>query len=208
VADDVLLVPVGHDLGVRYPVAGSAEHHQQVRAGTELAELDDLEFTVWLLCHGVSAEERPNRTTVPAAAAELGLPAHQVEQALKRLVADGLAVELDPQAGSAVAFAQGHQLVPLMLGVDQDGLRAIGLLQKPLIHVSSALYDLWAWAHLAPQLWAACQDAAEVTQLAGLVDPDEIDPRRILAGLLTAVHPLLGVRAAYFDRRPAQGDSA
>jgi hypothetical protein len=203
--DDVLLVPVGHDLGVLYPEPGSDQRRQQIRAGADVVELEDMDFAIWLLAHGMGDQDRPTRASLNASAQRLGLPAATIDDAVDRFLVSGLLVEVQPSGESAVLFAEQHQLVPLMLGLgpdqEQPWLQTIGLLNQPVVQVSSPMYDVWAWAHLAPQLWTGCHDAAEVARLAGATDPEELDPRRVLAGLLGSVHALLCVRAAYFDRR-------
>jgi hypothetical protein len=196
---------VGHDLGVLYPEPGSDQRRQQIRAGADVVELEDMDFAIWLLAHGVDDQDRPTRTSLVASAQRLGLPAATIDDAVDRFLVSGLLVEVQPAGDSAVLFAEQHQLVPLMLGLgpdqEQPWLQTIGLLNQPVAQVSSAMYDVWAWAHLAPQLWTGCHDAAEVARRAGATDPAELDPRRVLAGLLGSVHALLCVRAAYFDRR-------
>lgn len=204
-ADDVLLVPVGHDLGVLYPEPGADQHRQQIRAGADVVELEDMDFAIWLLAHGVGDQDRPTRASVIESAQRLGLPVATIADAVDRFLVSGLLVEVEPTGESAVLFAEQHQLVPLMLGLgpdqEQPWLQTIGLLNQPVAQVSSAMYDVWAWAHLAPQLWTGCHDAAEVARLVGSTEPEELDPHRVLAGLLGSVHALLCVRAAYFDRR-------
>jgi hypothetical protein len=196
-----LLIPVGHDIGVLHSDGGART--QQVRVGVELVELADREFAVWLLAHGVDDQDRPTRATVVERAAKLGLP--DVEPVVERFLTDGLLVTVDPEAGSAVEFAQEHQLVPLLYGLgadpDQPWLQSIGLLNQPIAQASNAVYDVWSWAHLAPELWTGCHDAAKVAVQAGVTTPEETDPRQVLSGVLGQVHGLLAVRAAYFDRR-------
>src|SRR4051812_46343133 len=42
---------------------------------------------------------------------------------------------------------------PLKVAMQEQPWRqTIGLLNQPVAQVSSAMYDVWAWAHLAPQL--------------------------------------------------------
>ncbi|ADB29874.1 hypothetical protein Kfla_0755 [Kribbella flavida DSM 17836] len=203
-----LLLPVGHDLGALQPDAAAARRRQQLRVGVELIELADQDFAVWLLAHGVDSDDRPTRTSVTASAAALGLDAEQVDAAVQRFVGVGLLVEVDPAGESAVVFAQEHRLVPLMHGLgpdpEQPWMQTIGLLNQPVVQVSTALYDVWAWSQLAPQLWTGCHDAAIVAEKAGVTDPAETDPRQVLTGVLRNVHALLCVRAAYLDRRVAR----
>lgn len=199
-----LLIPVGHDLGVLYPDAG-AGHRQQVRVGVEVVELEDREFAVWLLAHGTDDADRPTRGSVTKVAEKLGLPVDGVGPAIDRFLADGLLIAVDPESDGAVEFAQEHQLFPLLHGLGPDtqdpGLRTVGVLNQPIAQVSTAMYDVWAWAQLAPELWTGCQDAAMVAREAGVTNVEEIDPRQVLTGVLGQAHGLLAVRAAYFDRR-------
>lgn len=201
--DSALLIPVGHDLGVLYPEAGSDRHRQQVRVGAEVVELEDRDYAVWLLAHGSGNGDRPSSGSLAATAHEVGLDG--IELIVKRFLADGLLVAVEPEEAPAVEFAEGHQLVPLMVGLggtaESPGMQRIGLLGQPVVEVSNALYDVWAWTRLAPELWTGCQDAATVAQHVGVTAPEEIDPRQVLTGVLQNVHALLCVRAAYFDRR-------
>lgn len=198
-----LLIPIGHDLGVLYSEAG--ERHQQVRIGTEVAELGDREFAVWVLAHGTAADDRPTREWLVALADKLGLDGAEAAATVDTFVDDGLLAAVDPDADSAVEFARAHQLFPLLHGLGPDAeepwLQTVGVLNQPVAQVSQAMYDVWAWAYLAPELWTACGDAAQVAQRAGVTSPEETEPRRVLSGVLGEAHGLLAVRAAYFDRR-------
>jgi len=151
-SNHVLLLPVGHDLGALYPEAGVDKRRQQVRAGTDVVELEDRDFAVWLLAHGTDDEDRPTRQSLIIGAEKLGLPAVGVNGTIDRFLEDRLLTEVDPDEESAVRFAEQHQLIPLMHGLgpdpEQPWLQTIGLLNQPVIQVSSALYDVWSWAHL------------------------------------------------------------
>jgi hypothetical protein len=199
--ENELLIPVGHDLGVLYPDRGP-EHRQQVRVGVEVVELADREFAVWLLAHGVDDADRPTRQSLAERAGTLGL---EVDGVVERFLADGLLAAVDPEADDAVEFAQEHQLFPLGHGLgpdpEQPWLQTVGLLNQPIAQVSTALYDVWAWTQLAPELWTGCQDAAMVAQQVEVTSPEETEPRQVLTGVLREIHGLLCVRAAYLDRR-------
>jgi hypothetical protein len=205
VSDQELLIPVGHDLGVLYPESGSDRHRQQVRLGAEVMELEDQDFAVWLLAHGTDSDDRPTRESLTERAGKLGLATDAVGVAIERFLVDGLLVAVDPVSDAVVRFAQEHQLFPLLHGLgpdpEQPWLQTIGMLNQPVVQVSNALYDVWAWTQLAPELWTGCQDAAMVAKQIGVTSPEEIDPRQVLSGVLGQVHGLLCVRAAYFDRR-------
>jgi hypothetical protein len=203
--DRELLIPVGHDLGVLYHGDGPEQRKQQVRVGAEVAELEDREYAVWLLAHGVDDGDRPTRGSVVERAGRLGLKAGVVEEVAERFLRDGLLVAVDPEGDGAVEFAQRHQLFPLLLGLgpdpDQPWMQTVGLLNQPVAQVSVAVYDVLMWAQLAPELWSGCHDAAKVALQAGVTAPEETEPRNVLSGVLGQVHGLLAVRAAYFDRR-------
>lgn len=200
---EALLLPIGHDLGALY--AEGTQRRQQVRAGIDVAELTDTEFTVWLLAHGINDQDRPTRGSLLREAERFGLDPADTAAIVDRLLTDRLLAALEPDGEAAIDFAQRHQLVPLLLGLgpdpDQPWLQNIGLLNQPVVQVSSAVYDVWSWAHLSPHLWAGCHDAAEVARTVGVTATGETEPREVLAGILGSVHGLLCVRAAYLDRR-------
>ncbi|TCO43716.1 hypothetical protein EV646_112294 [Kribbella antiqua] len=201
-SDRELLIPVGHDLGVLHADNGD-ERRQQVRVGVEVAELGDREFAVWLLAHGMDDADRPTRESLRERAGKLGLDG--VDEAVERFLTDGLLVAVDPEEDAAVEFAREHQLFPLLHGLgpdpEQPWMQTVGMLNQPIAQVSNALYDVWAWAQLAPELWTGCQDAAMVARQVGVTSPEETEARQVLSGVLGQVHGLLCVRAAYFDRR-------
>jgi hypothetical protein len=202
-AVEALLLPIGHDLGGLY--AEGTQRRQQVRAGVDLAELTGAEAGVWLLAHGIDDRDRPTRDSVVKEATRLGIDTEEADEIVDRLLADRLLAAVDPDGESAVEFAERHQLIPLLLGLgpdpEQPWMQSIGAINKPVVQVSTAVYDVWSWAHLAPHLRAGCHDAAEVARSVGVITPDESDPRGVLTGVLSAVHGLLSARAAYFDRR-------
>lgn len=199
-SDRELLIPVGHDLGVAY--SGPVERRQQVRIGAEIVELEDHEFAVWLLAHGVDDQDRPTRSSLTGRAAELELDAAVV---VKRFLRDGLLAAVDPYGDGAVEFAREHQLFPLLRGLgpdpEQPWMQHVGVPNHPVARVSAPVYDVLMWAQLAPELWSGCNDAARVAQQTGAEAPAETDPRNVLAGVLGQIHGLLRVRAAYFDRK-------
>jgi hypothetical protein len=206
--DRELLIPVGHDLGVLHTGGGPEQRRQQVRVGAEVAELEDREYAVWLLAHGVDDRDRPTRGSLVERAGRLGLEVGQVGEVVERFLRDGLLVAVDPDGDDAVEFARRHQLFPLLLGLgpdpDQPWMQNVGLLNQPVVQVSVAVYDVLLWAQLAPELWSGCQDAAQVALQAGVSAAEETEPRNVLSGVLGQAHGLLAVRAAYFDRRRAR----
>jgi hypothetical protein len=194
---------VGHDLGVVH--TGANQHRRHIRLGAEIAELSDHEYAVWLLPHGVGDKNRPTLGTLVEQAGEIGMTSAQATDVIERFVREGLLVVAEPDGDRMVEFARGHRLVPLVvgLGVEEEAprMRVVGAWGRPVARVSVAMFDVLMWAQLRPDLWSGCCDAAEVAVQAGVTAEEEIEPRRVLAGVLGRVHGLLGVRAAYFDRR-------
>ncbi|GAB3460363.1 hypothetical protein [Actinophytocola sediminis] len=173
------LVPVGHDLGVVHDGAGGRA--RQVRVGAELAELSESQYVAWSSAHADQL-----RRDDPMTGALLD----------RRLLAE---------VSDPVAFASGHRLLPLALGlgnaVDEPWLFSVGLLYQPMLAMTGPLYDLWQWAHLSPDLWSACQEAAAVAARAGVDEPTQTDPAEVLAGALATAPELLAARVACFDVR-------
>ncbi len=173
------VLPVGHDLGAFHD--GMGGRIQQVRVGATVAELSDVEYDAWSSAHS------------PASSTPGDLVAALTARAL-------LADVSDP-----VEFAARHRLVPLALGLGNTAaepwLFTAGLLHQPVVAMTGALFDLWQWAHLSPDLWTACHEAAAVALQAGMTDLEQTDPARVLDGALESVPPLLAARVACFDVR-------
>ena len=151
---------------------GAGGSCRQVRVGAEVEELTDAQYVTWL-----SGEPDP--------------------ELLSRRLLASLA---DP-----VEFASTHRLLPLALGLgntaEEPWLFSAGLLYQPMVAMTSPLYDLWQWAHLSPDLWSACREAAAVAVQAGAEAPEQTDPAQVLAGALETVPHLLSARVACFDVR-------
>ncbi|WP_405063920.1 hypothetical protein OG474_20365 [Kribbella sp. NBC_01505] len=203
---EALILPIGHDLGARS--AAPDVRLQQVRVGTEVMELTGPEYVVWLLAHSLDENDPLTQRSLTAAGERFGIGNRETGATIERFLGDGLLAEVVPGEESALSFARRHRLAPLMLGLGPDpdnvGMLLIGLLGQPLAQVSTPLYDLWTWAHLSPELWQACEVAADVARHQGVTDPQELDPELVLAGVLGSLHGLLRVRAAYLDRRTAE----
>lgn len=168
----VELVPVGHDVGVFNDGAGGRV--RQVRLGAEVAELSAEEYEMWVSAHD-GRVDRGVRVT-------------------GTLVDRRLLAEVSDQ----VAFAGAHRLLPLALGLgntaEQPWLFSAGLLYEPVVAMTGPPYDLWQWAHLSPDLLAACVEVARAAS-------ERPDPEQVLAGVLEAVPSLLSARVACFDVR-------
>ncbi|GAB1507985.1 hypothetical protein [Actinophytocola sp. KF-1] len=188
------LLPVGHDLGEHHD--GEGGRTRQVRVGAELAELDDARYAVWAAAHGTA--DADGRVS---AVEERALRAAHGDAVVDELLERRLLARTAP----AVEFAERHRLVPLALGLgnteEQPYLFSAGLLYQPVVAMTGALYDLWQWAHLSPDLWWACRELASVAVRAGVTEPEQTDPDQVLTGALGSLPQLLAARVACFDVR-------
>lgn len=192
-----LIFPIGHCLGTHYFGGDPDDHVQQVRLGGEIVELTDHEFAVWSLAHGLADEPDADpghwdRASVEEAFADSGISnaAELVDQLLTR----GLLAEVDVDSPAAADFARQHRLLPLHLGLGNSAkyrtMFAAGTTEQPLVGMTRTLYDMWLWAHLAPNLLAACEDRAT---------PDSPDSLGLLTAVLSTMHSLLAPSAACLD---------
>ncbi|KQS73727.1 hypothetical protein [Modestobacter sp. Leaf380] len=203
-----LLFPVGHLLGASYPRAGSPEHVVQVRVGPELVDLDDTSFSLWALAHGLPGhgpEDPWTREAVEQAAQAQGLT--DAAALLDALLTDRLLVEVAVEPAPAVAFAEQHRLLPLVegLGNDPDApqLWSVGPPGQPLVTVTAAAFDLFEWAHMDTDLWAACQAAARSARGVGRTDPVSTEPELLLLALVESLHQLTTPGVVCLDTRLA-----
>jgi hypothetical protein len=206
-ADDLrtLVLPIGQLNGLTYVHPGSDEHTVVVRRGAEFLDLDDEQFAVWGRAHGSVDDAGERGFTRAELAAAVREHVAEPDRVLDGLLAEHLLVELAPGPDGARAFAAGHRLVPLMLGLGNSaedlGASYLGLFDRPVVNLSPALFDLVAWGHLDPDLEVAVQAVAAVGREAGVTDPAATDPEALLGALLSQVHALLTPNAAYLDVR-------
>jgi hypothetical protein len=188
------LVPVGHDLGAFHDGVGG--HCHQVRVGAEIVELDVTRHDVWTAAHGTIGADG-----VAAPATEEALRSVHGDESVTELMAKRLIARTTPSD----EFAATHRLVPLVLGlgntVEEPWLFAAGLLYQPVVMMTGAVYDLWQWAHLSPDLRSACHESAKAATQAGVTDVEQTDPDRVLTGALASLPQLVAARAACFDVR-------
>ncbi|WP_157630450.1 hypothetical protein [Kribbella catacumbae] len=193
----ILIFPIGHCLGTHYSGGDPDDHVQQVRLGGEIVELTDHEFAVWSLAHGLVDEPEVvpgpwDRACVEDAFADSGVSnaAELVDQLLTR----SLLAEVDVDSPAAADFARQHRLLPLHLGLGNSAkystMFAAGTTEQPLVGMTKTLYDMWLWAHLAPNLLAACEERAT---------SDSPDALGLLTAALTTMHSLLAPSAACLD---------
>lgn len=201
-----LLLPIGEFFGTFHPVAGSTERYHRVRLGSEVWELDDQRFTLWALAHGATGRpvDEPWTTAAARAAAAAQLPDVDPGPLLEGLLTEGLAVEVADD--DAVEFARRHRLGTRMLGLgnsaDEPWLWSIGFYDHPFVTVTRTVYDLWERGPSGESLWTMCQSLAEEEREAGGTDADLVDPQRLLAAFLRAVHPLLAASVVYLEPKP------
>jgi hypothetical protein len=201
-----LLFPIGHCIGAYYDQPASNDHVYQVRVGADVIRLNDHQFAVWGLAHGMpdrSPEEPWNRKALLTAARRAAVATS--EQILDSLIEDHLIVETTPGTDSAVDFARRHRLIPLMLGLgntsEEPRLYSVGLIGLPVASMSAMAYDLYEWAHMDANLWLACEGAAATAVRVGIEDRLATDPLRMLDALLETLHMLLSPNAVYLDTR-------
>jgi hypothetical protein len=202
--DPPLILPIGHYIGAFYGTPGSTEHTQQVRIGAEVFHLDDPQFTVWALAHGVPArvaEARWTRAELEEAAGKAGVAG--AAGVIDEFLAAGSLAEVTPGTPDAVEFGRNYRTVPLMLGLgntpEEPWLYAVGFPGEPIVKMRGVLYDLWEWGHMDADLWSACEGAAATARRVRIDDPEQNDPERLLTGLLESLHTLLGPHALYLD---------
>ena len=190
------VLPVGHDLGAFHVGDGVTAPAQQVRVGAEVFDLDPARFAAWTAAHGTPAEDG----TVPSVTEDDLRAEHGAE-----VVADLVRDHLLTTAESAREFAEGHRLLPLALGLGNSAeypwMFSVGLLYQPMAVMTGAMYDLWQWANLSPDLWSACEEAAESARRAGAAEPEQTDPARMLAGTISVLPHLLAGRVTCLDVR-------
>jgi hypothetical protein len=207
------LFPIGHYLGVQHsaPAAGAGRH--RLRLGTAIAYLDsDAEFGIWALAHSRPRRDDPGQpwgragVTVQARRLAIEAPGRLIDVLLAR----GVLAEVPPGGAGAERFARTHRLLPLRSGLGQvpgDPLStdpdAIGLPAN--VAISRRQFRLWQWGRLAANLWDLCRAFTTVQyDPAGLPgqQPAGDDPRELLEQILTDLHVLLAVNAAYLDLSP------
>lgn len=168
--------------------------------------LSDLQFAIWGLAHG-TADRHPDepwdRAQVIAAAHPAGVP--DAEATVDELLRLGALVEVAADSHSAVQFAQQHRMQPLMLGLgntaEEPRVYAAGIVGRPIVLMSSMIYDLFAWAHMDADLWSACHRASETALRVAVADATATDPLRLLETLLESLHTLLSPNVVYLDAR-------
>jgi hypothetical protein len=203
-SDGSLLFPIGHYVGIQHRI-GAVSAPRQVRRGATFHDLSEEQFAVWAAAHGseqaVESAIPWQRQSVEQHPSVAGLDG--ASEIIDDFLANGLLVEVTPADDRAIVFARSHRVVPLMLGLgnrpDRPDLFGIGFLTQPVIEVSHPIYDLWQWCAMDDSLWATCENAADVARRARSMDPESLDPARLLTGFLGSLHAVLLANAACLD---------
>lgn len=201
-----LVFPLGHYMGPFHPQRHEPPRHHIVRVGWDTPKLpDEAHLDIWALAHGLPGRitEVPwTRTAIVQAAEDAGMP--DAPGILEHLAELGLIAELAPGPEAARRFAETHRMQTLLIGLgnspDDPALDAIGLAGlPPVVKVRPRLFQIWQWAHLWPNLWAACEGlAASVTEAPdGAAPAADLDAE--LAILLDGLRTLIAHNAVYLD---------
>ncbi|MGH3715912.1 MAG: hypothetical protein ACRDT4_20995 [Micromonosporaceae bacterium] len=197
-----LVFPIGHYMGAFHPKTGAPLKYRKVRVGVDVKQLpDDAHFTVWALAHGLPHQIGKVRWTRDAMREIAGIATF--DEVVDALVAQGLLAEIQP--GQEAAFARGHRLQPLMMGLGNspdDPLRfSIGFLGvPPAVKVESFVFELWQWGRLGHHLMETAEMFAKVEQeVSGGGHHAKSGPEQLLGEILEQLHVLLAHNAAYLD---------
>jgi hypothetical protein len=198
-----LVFPIGQNGGCFRRDAG-ADWRFAVRRGTEVTTLSGHQYLMWLAAHGSTArvgETTWTRAAVLALARDFELPdpeATYAEMLDLRLIA-----EAEPEGPAAVAFASGHQLLPLTHSLgntpEEPDWYGLGFPPKPWVSVPFPLWWLWQDGHLQRSLWDACQALVRRERRPGTSSSVGVDAHRLLSYTLGGLHMLLSVQTVYLD---------
>jgi hypothetical protein len=171
-----LVLPVGQLMGAPADSAPT-----QIRVGGTLHQLSPVDFQAWM-------------------AALTGSSVHRQQS----LVEQGLLAVVPTEGPGAYEFARSHRIVPTVMGLgnspDDPQLYSIGLFGEELAQVGRAVFELWAWSCIEPNLWIACTTFASLERDAGETEAATTDPARVLCGLMAALPDLLHAQVSFLDR--------
>ena len=181
-----LLLRVGHALGPFNPSVGAIARHHVVRVGWDTPKLHgEVERTTWEMA--------------------LGHPTAELDPAVvDDLVARGLLVRVEETPEGRWAFARAHRVQPYGVGtlITEDGGRMVGTWSSPVATLDPEAFDIWAWAHLFPDLAAAAEGLAGASAIA-VEDPDDDAPapsaETVLDRLVHRLPELLAAEVLYLD---------
>jgi tetratricopeptide (TPR) repeat protein len=205
-----LVLPVGHFAGPMYTALDAdAPGSFEVRFRDGVFSLSAEEYAVWAVSHGdpnlVNDRVPTTREVVEHAAHTAGVT--EPGPVFDALVADGLLVEVGETGTPARAFAGGHRIIPLALGLGNSPQNPaefqIGLPNAARVSVAYDVYHMWLFSYQAPTLWDALVTIAEEAKEANS-DEDDVrlvdDPDDLLDALLRALQVLVSTSCVFIER--------
>jgi hypothetical protein len=194
-----VVIPVGQFIGTMVTPAsdaGGAQWAYGVRVGSEVHDLNESEFALWAMAHGTGDDSVNTASRVAVETLARDLDVEDPEANMDQLLRRGLMRRLLPVSADIRAFTEGHQLMPLGVGLGNSAERLngfdIGQPGFPRATVNAAVFDVWAFsATQAPSLWQACARAPDWDA--------EFSQAELAALVVKAVPVLLAMDAAYID---------
>lgn len=184
----LVIVPAGLSMGPRYRYVRPPDpvpECYEVHLGDELVELTETEATVWAAAFvdpEHHAKLKVNRKTLIHHLQTAPTPVPDAPHLVDDLITRGLLVEFDPDGDLEPVFRR-HKLLPLAQGLgstpEAPHEHRIGLAGQPILSVPNAVYGLWSFSFLLPDLWRACEYYAAA-------DEEELEPGEEPLGLTAA----------------------
>jgi hypothetical protein len=188
--------PIGHYSGFR---PGEDPVHV-VRVGWQQHRLDEDAFGVWVLSHGTAETGKGHWTAddIVKRAEDGGLA--EAGRRLEELAAKGIVAFVPDDPEVATAFAKGHRMDVLFVGLGNSPERPEGhAVGVPGLGTAAVLdpdcYELWQWGSVAPTLWHSCEVRATVTAELG----QTLEPVDALGEILGDLRYLISHGCAYLD---------
>jgi hypothetical protein len=199
--EDLLVFPVGHDLGPFFPAAGEGFAYYEVCLGRRVYGLPtNYDYAVWMRAHGPVDESpltwaryRHNLISddIPDAGGRAG-----------RLANEGLLWRVPGSGPGAVEFARVHRPMPLVTAIGDvgpdipAGKHALGRPTTVFHYADDVEYWLWLWGGHFDSMWLAVEEFAD-TPLGRTVGAG--DPQRCIGPALLAAQSLINHSLLFFD---------
>ena len=200
--------PIGHYGGLRPGEVPDAAQVHVVRVGWRQHQLSEDAFGIWVLSHGVTEIGKGPWTAddIIRQAEQAGVA--DAKAHVESLVADGALALVPDRIDEAIAFAQGHRMDVLFVGLgnapDRPDGYAVGI---PGLGTAAILdpdcYELWQWGSVAPTLWHSSEVRSEVEGQLGRT----LEPAAALAQILGDLRYLIVHGCAYLDVAAATPDA-
>jgi hypothetical protein len=192
--------PIGHYGGLRPGEVPDAAQVHVVRVGWQQHRLSEDAFGIWVLSHGITEiGKRPwTADDIIQQAEQAGVA--DAKAHLENLVADGALALVPDRTDEAAAFARGHRMDVLFVGLgnspDRPDGYAVGI---PGLGTAAILdpdcYELWQWGSVAPTLWHSGEVRSEVAGRLGRT----LEPAGALGEILGDLRYLIAHGCAYLD---------